>query len=101
MMAPAPHSGIDQLADAPAEPPPRGGTMRVFPDRLQHNADVLRRTYGPQMIAVIKGDGYGLGLVTCASVLTSAGIRVMAVGSIVEAALVRAAGLDVRLIVLD
>ena len=101
MAAPAPHSGIDQRADAATEPPPRGGTMRVFPDRLRHNADVLRRTYGPQVIAVIKGDGYGLGLVTCAAVFASAGIRVMAVGSIVEAALVRAAGLDVRLIVLD
>jgi len=53
------------------------------------------------MIAVVKGDGYGLGLVTCAAALASAGICVMAVGSIVEAARVRAAGVNVRLIVLD
>ena len=75
--------------------------MSVYPDRLRHNAEVLRRAYGPRMIAVIKGDGYGLGLVTCAAALASAGVRVMAVGSIVEAARVRAAGVNVRLIVLD
>ncbi len=101
MMAPAPYPNLGQRVDPAGEPTPRGGAVHVYPDRLRHNAEVLRRVYGPQIIAVIKGDGYGLGLVTCAAVLTSAGIRMMAVGSIVEAARVRAAGLNVRLIVLD
>jgi len=101
MTTPAPHPDLNKRADLAGQPPPRGGALRVYPDRLRRNAEVLRRTYGSQMIAVIKGDGYGLGLVQCAAVLASTGIRVMAVGSIVEAARVRAAGVNVRLIVLD
>ena len=67
MAAPAPYPDLNGPADPAGEPTPRGGTMSVYPDRLRHNAEVLRRAYGPRMIAVIKGDGYGLGLVTCAA----------------------------------
>ncbi len=99
--APAVHPGRDGWAVGAGGPRPRGGTMWIYPDRLRQNATALRRAYGPWTIAVIKGDGYGLGVATCATALASAGVRAMAVGSIVEAFQVRAAGVNVRLIVLD
>jgi len=96
-----PRQGHTDGADNAAEPPLRGGRMRVYPDRLRHNAEILKRVYGPRMIAVIKGNGYGLGVATCGNALARAGIRMMAVGSIAQAAQLRAAEVTARLLVLN
>ena len=101
MRAPAVHPDRRGWTEGAGGPRPRGGTMWIYPDRLRQNASALRHAYGPWTIAVIKGDGYGLGVATCATALASAGVRAMAVGSILEASQVRAAGVNARLMVLD
>lgn len=81
--------------------PPRGGMVSVYPNRLRRNVELIRATYGKRIVAVVKGDGYGLGLTTCVRTLLAAGVGALAVGTAEEAACIEAAGTGARVIVLD
>lgn len=70
------------------KPGDEGGRLAVHPDRLRHNAAELRRLFGRELICVVKGDGYGLGVRTVARALADGGEKHMAVASAAECAAV-------------
>ena len=58
---------------------------------LSRNIEKLRRFTAAQIIAVVKGNGYGLGLVPYARFLTAQGVALLAGSTVEEAAALRAA----------
>jgi alanine racemase len=69
---------------------------------LQHNYRCIREIVGPQVriMAVIKADAYGHGLVECAEALYRAGARTFGVAEVCEGVTLRKAGLDGEIVVL-
>ena len=59
---------------------------------LSRNIEKLRRFTAAQIIAVVKGNGYGLGLVPYARFLTAQGVALLAVSTAAEAAALRLHG---------
>ena len=68
---------------------------------LSRNIEKLRRFTAAQIIAVVKGNGYGLGLVPYARFLTAQGVALLAVSTAAEAAALRAAGITAELLMLS
>jgi alanine racemase len=69
---------------------------RVDLDALAHNAQVVQERIGDAaLMAVVKADAYGHGLVPCARTAVAAGARWLGVAFLEEALALRAAGLDV------
>lgn len=68
---------------------------------LSRNIEKLRRFTAAQIIAVVKGNGYGLGLVPYARFLTAQGVALLAVSTVEEAAALRAAGITAELLMLS
>ena len=68
---------------------------------LSRNIEKLRRFTSAQIIAVVKGNGYGLGLVPYARFLTAQGVALLAVSTVEEAAALRAAGITAELLMLS
>jgi len=69
---------------------------------IAHNARVLRELSGrAQLMAVLKGDGYGLGGVPIARALSSAGVRAFAVDSVAEGLELRHAGVAGKILIID
>ena len=60
---------------------------------LARNLEKLRHYTSARIIAVVKGGGYGLGLVPYARWLTAQGVDMLAVSSVAEAAALRDAGI--------
>lgn len=62
---------------------------------LIHNVEVIKqRCGGKKVIAVLKGNGYGLGIVEFAKVLKEAGINFFAVSEVFEAVKLRESGVE-------
>lgn len=63
--------------------------------RIRHNARiVLKQAQGAQVMGVVKGNGYGLGLVAYARTLIGCGVRMLAVAALDEALTLRSAGIS-------
>ncbi|MCU1671920.1 MAG: alanine racemase [Frankiales bacterium] len=73
---------------------------RVDLDAVRHNVAALasRAAGGAQVMAVVKADGYGHGLVPCARAAVAGGAAWLGVAFLEEALAVRAAGIDVPLL---
>lgn len=67
---------------------------------LARNLEKLRRYTSARIIAVVKGGGYGLGLVPYARWLTAQGVDMLAVSSAAEAAALRDAGITADVLML-
>ncbi len=71
-------------------------------DAIAHNVGVLRRAAAPAAVwAVVKADGYGHGAVRVASEAVGAGAEGLCVALVQEGVELRAAGLDVPILVLS
>ncbi|MFR8915961.1 MAG: alanine racemase [Oscillospiraceae bacterium] len=68
---------------------------------LSRNIEKLRRFTAAQIIAVVKGNGYGLGMVPYARFLTAQGVALLAVSTAAEAAALRDAGITEELLMLS
>lgn len=68
---------------------------------LSRNMEKLRRFTSAQIIAVVKGNGYALGLVPYARFLTAQGVALLAVSTVEEAAALRDAGITAQLLMLS
>lgn len=76
-----------------------GARARILPDALVHNLDVIRQCApGTRVMAAVKGNAYGHGLVTVASALASADS--FAVARLAEAEALREAGIDAPVVLL-
>ena len=73
----------------------RPTTAHVDLDRLQHNLGEIRRVVGPRVkvLAPVKGDAYGHGLVRSALALEQAGVDWFGVALVEEGKALRAAGI--------
>ena len=76
-------------------------TLIVDSAALSRNIEKLRRFTAAQIIAVVKGNGYGLGLVPYARFLTAQGVALLAVSTVEEAAALRDAGITAQLLMLS
>jgi alanine racemase len=65
---------------------------------IRHNVRLLRETTGAQLIAVVKADGYGHGMVESARAARAAGAEWLGVATIDEALALRRAGDDGRVL---
>jgi alanine racemase len=68
-------------------------------DAIRHNVAQLReRTGGPELMAVVKADGYGHGLLPCAEAAVEGGAGWLGVAQLSEALALRAGGVDVPIL---
>lgn len=72
-------------------------------DRLTHNYTVIKQALHPgaDMMAVVKADAYGHGAVMVAKTLRDAGAAYFAVSNLEEALQLRAAGIDLPMLILS
>jgi alanine racemase len=69
--------------------------VRVDLDAIRHNVEVLRAGTTAEVMAVVKGDGYGHGMVPSARAALAGGATWLGVATLDEGLGLRAAGLDV------
>jgi alanine racemase len=80
----------------------RGARVVVDAVAIAHNAEVLTRRCAPaRLCAVVKAAGYGHGSITAARAALSGGASMLAVALVQEAEELRAAGIDVPILVLS
>ena len=81
---------------------PRTAWLELDLDALAANLDLVRRLVGPGVLVqpVVKADAYGHGMIPVARALTDAGADGLCVATFDEAAALRDAGIETRLIVL-
>ena len=72
----------------------------VLKDDVRYNISVLKKEVKTKIIAVIKGDGYGLGLIDMAKLLKECDIDFFAVSEAEEALSLRKAGITEESILL-
>ncbi|WP_226582279.1 alanine racemase [Acuticoccus sediminis] len=73
----------------------RPATITIDLDALAHNVGLYRRVAGSStFFAVIKGDGYGIGIVAAARTCLAAGADAVALGNPDDVAALRQAGID-------
>ncbi|MCL2543122.1 MAG: alanine racemase [Nocardioidaceae bacterium] len=70
------------------------GRIEVDLGALRHNARVLRATAGTRLIAVVKADGYGHGMLAAARAAKVGGADWLAAATVEEAVVLREAGLE-------
>jgi len=76
--------------------------LYIHKNHLQFNVDSIRAAAGgAPIIAVVKGDGYGHGLVEISSLLLGMGVNAFCVGDAAEGARLRQLGRDIVIYVLD
>ncbi|MCR4435651.1 MAG: alanine racemase [Eubacteriales bacterium] len=68
--------------------------------KLQNNIDIIKKMTSSTIIAVLKGNGYGLGLVEFARLLQENSIDYFAVSTLEEALTLRQNGMDGRILLL-
>jgi alanine racemase len=83
-------------------PPLSFNRVEIDLSALQENFLNIQRTVGPQVkiMAVVKSDAYGHGLVACSKALNRAGARTFGVAEVWEGAKLREAGLESEIVVL-
>jgi len=69
-------------------------TLIIEKEKLKHNIDIIKSMTGSKIIAVLKGNGYGLGILEFGRLLLDNGIDFFAVSEIEEALLLRNNGFD-------
>ena len=74
--------------------------------RLKHNINVIKKTAEregtpPEIIAVLKGNAYGMGAPAVAGILAESGIRKIAVADISEACKIRESGIETEIMLLN
>lgn len=70
-------------------------TLNIQTNALEHNINIIKKlTHDAEIIAVLKGNGYGLGLCKFASFLHIHGIRHFAVTELSDAVALRRNGID-------
>lgn len=76
--------------------------LQVMTRALHHNIRLVRREAGSAaVIGVVKGNGYGLGLVELARELVDYGVRWLAVSELSEGLRLREQGIDARIMLLS
>jgi alanine racemase len=92
----------ERLAAAGLPPLPRRVWAEIDLDALRNNVDVFREVVGPsvELLAVVKADAYGHGLVPVARAFEVAGVDRLCVASLDEALALRAAGIESDILVL-
>ena len=83
------------IVDDPTHP----AWMEVDLDALAHNYGLIQSLVGPEthIIASVKGNGYGVGIVEVARVLQRLGAYAIATGSFRDALAVREAGIEIKI----
>lgn len=76
-------------------------TLVIDRAALTENLEKLRDFTSARIIAVVKGNGYGLGLVPFSRFLLSQGVDMLAVSSVEEAAALRDAGIAAEVLMLS
>ncbi len=75
--------------------------LRVVKQALHHNIRLVRRLAGnAEVIGVVKGNGYGLGLLELAEHLTDYGVRYLAVSELEDALLLKRNGISAEIMLL-
>jgi len=72
--------------------------VRVDLDAIRHNVEVLRAGTTAEVMAVVKGDGYGHGLVPSARAALAGGATWLGVATLDEGLRLREAGLEVPIL---
>ncbi|AUS97468.1 alanine racemase [Clostridium thermosuccinogenes] len=75
-------------------------TLVIEKEKLKHNIDILKSMTSSTIIAVLKGNGYGLGIVEFARFLLDNGIDYFAVSEISEAIKLREEGFENNILLL-
>lgn len=96
-----PPSADKPLVRSPLPHPDLAPTVAIVDlGALRHNVTVLKRQAGDAaLMGVVKADAYGHGAVEVATVLRQEGVRFFAVATLPEAAGLRAAGMNDRILV--
>ena len=88
----------------PAAPDGDGNWLHIAVDRaaLRHNAELFRALAPPpvRLLAVVKADGYGHGIVIAARAFLDGGADLLGVHAVAEAQVLRAAGLQAPILIL-
>lgn len=91
-----------RILERDGQPLPTDGHLRavVDLDALRHNLALIRRSVGSttDVIACVKANAYGHGLIAVARCLEGEGVRWLSVGSAVEALALRASGIACRIL---
>ncbi len=75
-------------------------TLIIEKDKLIENIRCIKERTSSTIIAVLKGNGYGLGIIAFARLLTDNGIDFFAVSELSEAMLLRESGFDGKILLL-
>jgi len=77
--------------------------LEIDLDAIAHNVGVVRRLVGPetQVLAVVKANGYGHGLVEAAGAAVRGGAAMLGVALLQEAAVLRDAGVTAHILVMS
>ena len=78
----------------------RPAWVEIDLDAMAHNIREIRRLIGPacKLFAVVKGDGYGTGVVAAATTSAAAGADALALGNPDDVPLIRAAGVTLPIL---
>lgn len=76
-------------------------TLVIEKDKLAKNVNIIKEMTGSYIFAVIKADGYGLGLCNLAEIYRENGIEAFAVSSLEEALTLRENGFDNPILLLN
>ena len=74
----------------------------IDPDALRKNFGIMQKKAGSdvKVLAMVKADGYGHGMIEAAKIFSSAGCRVFGVGEIGEAVRLRQAGIEGEILIM-
>jgi len=107
----APLSPEERTAEASLPPAARSEIGRAAAARalleidltaVRHNLSFVRRfAHGAKVMAVVKGDAYGLGALVISRLLEAEGVEAFAVDSIAEAVCLRAGGIGRPILIID
>ena len=81
-------------------------TLVVETEKIKHNLKIIKEIIGKnnkktKIIAVIKGNGYGLGLIEYAQLLVDNGIEILAVATVEEAIKLRTGGIKQEILMMS
>lgn len=77
-------------------------TLNIDKDKLKNNIEITRKlAEESDVIGVVKGNGYGLGLIPYAHLLTECGIEILAVTELSDAITLRSSGIQCDILMLS